>query len=287
MRTLISTFMKKVFDDFCTEIDGKCLCELKQSRYDGRKIPDYSLLMEQQYYLLRYFPAYLCEYKYIYRKIISDDKIEVFSVLAIGCGSGIDYLGLYLALNKNTESITYRGYDLIDWNYQDNLGNANYTTSVQNISHIEFENPCDVNIIIFPKSLSEINQADFDHFISNLTRVSFSSPYIYLVSSTMDSGFKHDERRYDTILNTLKDNGYNCIDYSPTLVIRDKPAYVKVDNEFKYPDDIISYLGELHEKCPTYGERGQNCESTCEDQLSRKPILTSKYFSYQINRLEK
>ena len=71
------------------------------------------------------------------------------------------------------------------------------------------------------------------------------------------------------------------------MVIKVTTAYVKVDPGFKYPDEIIDYLVELNERCPIYTTKGENCETTCKEQLSRKPILNSTYFSYQINRLEK
>ena len=54
-----------------------------------------------QLYILRYYPAYLCEYKYLYKKIISTKLLAKYNILSIGCGCCVDYHGAYLALGRD------------------------------------------------------------------------------------------------------------------------------------------------------------------------------------------
>lgn len=287
MKKFISDFMDEVFTEFTSSIDGKCLCELKNNRYDNRSCPDYNVLNEQLFYLLRYFPAYLCEYKYLYSKIIRTKDLDSYNVLSIGCGSAIDYYGLYLATGKEIDSICYKGIDLVDWKYRKSLGNGSFSCINQNVSELDFSQNTTFNILFFPKSLSEIAESDFKIFLRSIEQGVFSSNIVYFVSSTMDSGFIHDQRKYELVRDAFIKNGFRCENYKTTQEIKDKRAFVYLDPEFEYPDPIKKYMLELNEKCPTYSSTGKNCDNTCKSQLARFPILKTTHMSYQINKLER
>ena len=111
MRELISTKIYNVYSDFSRDIRNQCLCELKKLRYDKTFKPDYSNKLVQQFYILRYFPAYLCEYKYIYTKILESNLLDTLNILSIGCGCCVDYSAAFLAANKNNNRKTWKWHN--------------------------------------------------------------------------------------------------------------------------------------------------------------------------------
>jgi hypothetical protein len=59
----IETTIQTIYTDFISELTKmKDLCSLTELHYNDKYIPDYSKSEVQQFYLLRYFPAYVAEY---------------------------------------------------------------------------------------------------------------------------------------------------------------------------------------------------------------------------------
>ena len=80
MESFIESRMAKVAREFRATIEkAGCLCDLKALTYEGGKTPDYSQAFVQQYYMLRFFPAYLFEYFTIYRKIFEKKLVTAKS----------------------------------------------------------------------------------------------------------------------------------------------------------------------------------------------------------------
>lgn len=288
MRIMISEKTNEIHTDFQSEINNEFLCDLKNIRYDQACGPDYSQRKVQQLYLLRYFPAYLCEYKYLYQKVIEANVISSnFNILSIGCGCCVDYYGAYLALGRSITNLQYCGIDPIDWLYKDNLSNDNFCFVQGNISDITFSQDFYYNILFFPKSLSEIPQSDFNTFLSNLKLLTFRSKYIFLISSIMDKGYMHDTTRYDNIADLLRSKGFRCDNFQGAKEITNKGGLNQLDSGFDYPNDVKSFLTNLNEKCSHFQQHKSNCENECKVQLNKWPILTAKYISFQINLFER
>ena len=284
---MINKTLERTLKKFKTEIDDCFLCTLKTIRYDQADYPDYTQNEIQHLYLLRYFPAYLCEYKYLYKKVIRSRKIDKLSIISLGCGCCIDYYGAYLAYNRDYSIIKYRGIDLVDWDCVDSLGNPNFKITIDNIKNVTFPKKNRFNIIIFPKSLSEFDQESFDSLLSSLTKTDFVEDCVFLISSAMNKGFEYDSRRYDTVAALLKDSGFGCKDYQPMQEMKEKGGLVRLDCDFEYPNDIIDFLIKLSENCKTFKDSNKNCSPDCKDQLNKRPILTSGYMSFQINCFER
>lgn len=284
---MIAERTREIHTNFLYEINDECLCDLKNIRYDQPCGPDYSQNKVQQLYLLRYFPAYLCEYKHLYQKIIQTYTIDNFNILSIGCGCCVDYYAAYLALGRSITNLQYCGIDPIDWLYKDSLYNDRFCFVQGNIASITFPEDFYYNIIFFPKSLSEIPQSEFDTFLSNLNQLTFRSDKIFLISSIMDKGFIHDTTRYDTISDLLRSKGFHCEDFQGAKEITNKRGLNQLDSGFDYPNDVKSFLMTLNEKCLHYQQYGSNCENACKDQLNKWPILTAKYISFQFNLFER
>jgi hypothetical protein len=289
MRETINSYISKVKSDFDTKSANKCFCTLKDANFESNKF-DYNDEWHRLLYLLRYFPAYLCEYKYIYSLIARGLGVSTdFRVISIGCGCMVDYYGLVLYRNKNTSNITYYGVDVIDWGYKDTWGNVNCFFSLQSISQTPNAILEDCNIFMFPKSLSDIPDAEFDIFIQNISNCNLNKQEVIIASSCMDRGFAHDERRYRKIYEAFVAKGYVCDNYSTTreLGAWEKGSLTRIDPQFKYPDDILASILKLNENCKNYIATQNNCKGDCKDKLGRYPILNGKYLSYQINKLRK
>ena len=79
--------LKEIFFDFLDNLEEKeYLCELKNFGFKGEVLPDYQNQFIQQYYLLKYFPAYLTEYYFLYNEIIKKNFLkDNYNILSIGC----------------------------------------------------------------------------------------------------------------------------------------------------------------------------------------------------------
>lgn len=222
----------------------------------------------------------------MYKEIIRERLIAEYKILSIGCGSAIDYYGLYFANDRDISTIKYEGIDPVNWKYRKSLDNENFTCKQESIVNLKFSS-ADYNIIFFPKSLSEISEDDLNIFITNIEQGIFASEILYLVSSTMDKGFIYDQQKYERIKDALVANGFTCHNYQKTQEITDKPSFAHFDPDFFYPDEVKDFIIELNKKCPTYSAEGKNCDSSCKEQLTRYPILKTTHVSFQINKFER
>lgn len=284
MRTMIQNVMSNLYACFTAEINGTRLCELKTLRYDQCSNPDYSKPPIQHLYLLRYFPAYLCEYRYLYEKVVSDARWNQLSVLSVGCGCCVDYYGAYFAVQGNTMRLTYLGIDPIKWCGVDSLGNANFRVICGNAGSVVLPAQLGVNVMFFPKSLSEFGDSDFSRFLEMLGGINLTSPHICLVSSIMDKGFGYDQARYKRIADVLVDKGYVCDNYSPAQEMKEKAGLRKLYGNFVYPDEVKTAIANLSACCVSRQQNGRCCKEDCATSLDKQPILTSTYMSFQLNR---
>ena len=115
MRDFLSLFISQVFADFQTELGSRTyLCELRELNFNGGRAPDYSSILLQQLYLLRYFPAYLVEYYIAWRDLLWECFLpKQLNLLSIGAGNGADYTALRYAIRDAASGscITYHGVD--------------------------------------------------------------------------------------------------------------------------------------------------------------------------------
>jgi hypothetical protein len=291
MKTFIDKFMSTVFNDFREKVNNEVLCDLKEFSFKSGRLPDYTQEKYQQIYLLRYFPAFLTEYKYLYKKIVNDTHLESINVLSIGCGSFIDFYGLIFAIKSYSVSspdilVKYNGIDVIDWKYKDDFNYQKVSFVCDSIENFRLNNPDDTNVLIFPKSLSELSDSMLDSFITNVSSTEFISERIYVISSIMNKGFTADETKCKKIINAFQDIGYLCKNYEPPQEIKDKKALLYLDHDFYYPDEVKEYLTTLSSKCIKYIKNNENCQTDCKE-LDRWPILKTDNMSFQVNLLER
>lgn len=291
MRDFIENTMQTIFDDFQDELNNyESCCYLKNLRFDKGNIPDYSDKLIQQLYMLRYFPAYLIEYYTMYKKLKEIKFLEQYNVLSIGCGCGIDYYGLYFALDENIDQICYTGIDKVDWLYRNDLGNENCYFIMEDITNWNNLDKNGYNLIVFPKSIGEFDQAAFQKLKIAIKNTRFEQDKICLISSARDSHIDSDVNRLEELIQVFEDtHKFNCNNKEEKYIkFKENAGLRKFFPEFEFPNEILDYLISLLNQCKNYTQNDYiACSTECEVQLNKWPILRTGHIKFQIKRLER
>lgn len=293
MNNIITTYLNKAFTDLKTTLiqNDQSNCQLPAFSFTN-SLPNYFLPIHYQFYILKYFPAYLAEYKHIYDMLNwwnFNQFEEKYNVLSIGCGCGIDLLSLYLHLLK-MPNFSYTGIDLVNWDYRNLIlpQNANIQFIQANLSNYVFNNFENINVIMFPKSIGELPPNVFQNFLNNFSKIKFQSKRIAVLISAINP--VEDFKKYCDVLSIIKNSGYDFIPNEKGIRERNNMYYIKeqyygintVVSEFNYPMDIKDTIPQLKQICT-------NCSSTIKDScpLSDSPTLTTTKWSFNCNILEK
>lgn len=292
MKSFIQSKMDEIFQDFINDINGmQTLCDLKTLRFNGGIIPNYNESYIQRLYLLRYFPAYLIEYYYMYGTLLNLNFIKFpLNILSIGSGCGLDYYGLVFALKHRgisiNENLNYTGIDIVDWKYKDDLGNPNCRYIQTDINNFKIISENNYNVIIFPKSIGEFDTESFNKLLNTLEETLFLENDICILSSLREMHSEIDIERMNQIINVFGNKNYVCnnpdINY---YFFREKQTLFEAfPDNFTFPSYIIDFLKELLFNCPFYIKNGDSCFDDCKD-LNRWPILRTDHIQYQIKLL--
>jgi len=268
-------------------------CHLKDIDFSGGHIPKYDEEDIQNLYLLRYYGAYLCEYKWIYNKAIKYLENSNLNILSLGCGCGLDYSGLYFAaldMKIDMAKIKYVGYDVVNWLNRDHFENLSAKFIIKSVSDLPVVKRFN-NIIIFPKSISDIDDLSFQKLANQLSQCDFVSPKIVLISSIRAD--KHymssDIDRFQLIFKQFSDKGFATTDKTNEYWHFSNPdkAWATLMPGFSIPDSIVEFLKHLSEKCSKYIKNKKNCKPDCAKILNRWPILKVGTSRYQMVQLQK
>lgn len=294
----INEYLDNVLEDFQEYLNSDvCLCELKDVHFDAGRLPDYSDIHVQQYYLLRFAYAYAFEYKcmylYLFQNHCFGDKIKVVS---IGCGTGIDYWSMVAALKEvglKDKIINYKGIDLIDWNYK--LPNRK-----RDNMHIYRGDVTDVfvnaksfasDIYFFPKSISEFSEEQMETICEAFEAKPITQDKIHILVSVRSNEYhmQEDRNKVGKLIKALEcTNFYLLKDSEECLCITQGDKKIReIDDDFKHPHDVYSMLSSLNTKCKQYQENGYNCETACEKRLTWKPILSCNQVVFQALTFER
>lgn len=63
MTSFIKNYLTPIYSDFLKSESFMNLCDLKNFYFNRTVVPDYTNPLIQQYYLLKFAPAYMWEYK--------------------------------------------------------------------------------------------------------------------------------------------------------------------------------------------------------------------------------
>lgn len=296
----LTIFLKKYFKDFIQHIQEasqKDICQLQQS-FSKNWGPVYSNKLHRSFYFIKYAVPYCIEYREIYLNILDSRDFSnstSISVLSIGCGAMLDFVGFIYALRKIDKHISwsYHGIDIIDWECKDisKLSNENIKFTCKSIGDIsleDFNNHYD--IIIFPKSISDIPSKELNTFISSIPQRILPDTIILVLSkrgrSTTDNEYMDkicesikSEYLYDT-LEKASILGEGCIEvgkikkaFTDFLPLKFSKKIEKIQSEiYLYLKDITN-----REQC------GIECKETCSFNSYLMKNIASKPYLYDIS----
>ena len=156
----LEKYLDQIYTDFENDVKRMdCLCEIASLNYRTLRLPDYHNIHVQQLYLLKYAYAYAYEYYLMYRKAVESLGIlNTVSVVSLGCGAMIDYMGFLSLKDIRPLTVSYTGVDRVDWSYkpvfspEDQVVLNTNTTAAGYFHSID---ALDADIYMFPKSISE------------------------------------------------------------------------------------------------------------------------------------
>ncbi|MEY0880796.1 hypothetical protein AB7194_11145 [Providencia stuartii] len=168
---------------------------------------DYSDPIYQSIYTMRYFPAYYAEYcmlSHCFYMYILEKKVTHLNFISLGCGAATDYY----AIKDNFRNITfnYKGLDINKWD--DTLfpeRDDNFLRIQKSILNVDLNDLSNVDAIIFPKSVSNL---DIDNALVNLADLlnkSGRSSY-YILTSRENYYYPMSYRKFH---NRMIDNGFS------------------------------------------------------------------------------
>lgn len=297
MREFIKEKMDEIFNDFKEDLNSRDrFCILKDFRFDGGHTPNYNNEIIQRYYLLKYIPAYLVEYKEMYKYMLQKEFIgNNLNVLSIGCGCGIDLWGLKFAIDDYEEEIEieYTGLDVVDWLYWDNLNIDDCYYINDNIMDMRVLDERNYNVIMFPKSIGELDKETFKNLKRVFENTNFCSTKIVLLSSIRKTRRDDDIDRFAQIVDIFEEtHGYECIDdkYEYHYFNQDfdgqYPRLQDVFKEYIYPNEIREFMTKINHKCQGYIENDyEPCEDKCNN-MNRYPITRASQIEFQVVRLQ-
>jgi|GEM_PF-197370 len=294
----IGDYLNNVFCKFKTYVESNTapkFCEFKTVNYDLNAFPNYNDTHIQELYLLRYAFAYAFEYKSMYKKIFTESVSllpETIKILSIGCGNGIDYWSAAQAVDmvKPEIKIDYTGVDKCKWKYRPEKREVD-TFRIDNRNAIDYFRKCkelDYHLIVFPKSISEFDDALLGELCAELKKIKITRPYLRLLFSIRENSnnMNEDLEKIDLIVDAFCNNSTIRLmpkNYHKTkcYFVGDK-GIISYDSCFRYPDDILLYLTNLHSCCPNFKKHGTSCNDCNVAKLDRRPILKASHIRTKI-----
>lgn len=293
MREFIRKKINLIFNDFKLDLDRiGTFCELKDLRFNGNHTPDYSNDIIQRLYLLRYFPAYLTEYYLMYVDMFEKDFLdEDLNIISIGAGCGIDFWSCKFAIENLGEqvNIRYTGIDIIDWNYWDELDELECYLLNNDINEMESLDEEGYNVIVFPKSIGELDNNTFLNLKRVIGNTNFTCDKIMILSSVRTTRAFIDVPRLAEIVTIFETRfGYSCLDDKEQYTYYEPASNLEeVCPEFIYPFTIKEYINNLMCKCEGLQENWNSPHYDNCSVMDRYPITTTSQIKYQVVRLER
>lgn len=281
----LENYLRRVFEDF----SNSNWCNLNNFKLNKDA---YKSTIIQQMYILKYFAAYFCEYYRAYLKLLKEidqNKEEELNIISIGCGCGVDFYALEYAIAKSNLSlpVSYLGIDAIDWAYKPNSKIFKFSNKL--ITEIQVSDIADKNIIVFPKSLTELSRSDLLCF-SNLIATSNTKNNIYFLNSYITDNPADGNRvdgtgNFNIIASKLLSSGYKTEDntYGYYYLNQFTSGLKSTFDFFNFPNDIINKTRRLKQDCEQKELNNHEAPTTldCEScNIDFSPILNGKYMAY-------
>ncbi|PQJ84519.1 hypothetical protein [Aliivibrio sifiae] len=140
----------------------------------------YSNAIFQKAYLLKYVHAYGLDYKNLYKKLenLSPTLNQggALNILSIGCGGGIDLAAAKSVFNN--ANVIYVGVDAIYWDDRVGINEPGASYHNYGIDNIDDSVISSADIVIFPRSITDIAESSLINFAERLIKLNKNSFYI-------------------------------------------------------------------------------------------------------------
>jgi len=283
--------LDSIFSEFVALADEEgCLCNCKGLNYGGGRTPTYDQPLEQLLYLLRYFPAYMAEYRRLFHlALIWFACVEgPVRALSIGCGAGLDLWSIKFALQgwgRELRCLAYEGYDLKKWRQSDTLGLPSAQIHVRDVKEVEeeiTEKLGETHIMVFPKSLTDLSPAAFSAVERAIRNASFGSDkFILAVSFPSEGSLTEGQARMDCLSAILRDQ-HGMPVARPFSEDGDGKAIVKECPGFYYPDELKRKVANVISFCVRF-RTGKCGETVCHLRSERSPVLKTEDLHIRVN----
>ncbi|GAB7193873.1 hypothetical protein [Dickeya oryzae] len=277
----IQNKLLSVFSDF----KGEEWCGLNLSNFS---LNGYAIKAHQQAYMLKYYSAYFCELYDAYKHFLSQYSGRRVNVLSIGCGSGVDCE----ALNRiNIDSgrfldIKYIGVDAVDWDYRPVFNWASYQH--KSADDIDDADVCDIDLFVFPKSLTELDESTRVHIAETIIKNSHKDKVYFLNTYVTNRpplfNYIDGINQFKTINDQLVKNSWCSLsDPSEYWYLKDLGWLRYSFDFFSIPNEVAPFVGNLKENCGS-----QDDSDKCREcHVGFHPIFNGNYLAYGVVGYEK
>lgn len=277
-KEFIHGFIDVVFGDF----KENSWCEINES---GLYADSYMVLVNQQKYILKYYAAYFCEYYELYNDFFKRFDGNKVNIISIGCGPGIDCDALNRVIKDNSIDIEvkYFGIDLVDWAYKPEYDGCIFEH--KEIDQLTVSDISDVDLIVFPKSLTEINAISLVRFATliaencNSTKLFFLNTYV--TDAPNDSNRVDGVNQFQMVCNVLIRYGFTTNDNTNGWSYM-KDTYCWLGhyfNFFKIPDDVRPFVENLKSNCEKIDDDFDKCRQC---NIGFIPVMKSNYMAFNL-----
>lgn len=271
---------------------GIGLCDLKNVNFMQGFIPDYTDAGQCSLYLLRYGAAYTVEYRAAYDEIFKGQHITPGQVciLSVGCGTCLDKASAFFAMKKYSEfkdkELIYYGVDIARWDVDvfDEVETNFIHKGIQDVESADIESYID--IIFFPKSLSEIEECWLTSFLENIDQDDFEDKICIVASNRNSTADCYKSKVFtEKFCKKFKFECIKEIEIQKNYKTHESSRNIwSVFEHFSFPQYAINAGSNPKNLCSLVDV----CDKTqCEDELNRNVTLKTTLFNTIIYCLER
>lgn len=286
-------YLQKIYTDFEKEVKKMdSLCSMASLNYQTQQLPDYQDSRIQQLYLLKYAYAYAYEYYLMYDRAVRMLGIQgKLSVVSLGCGAMVDYIGLQSVEDGQPLCVEYTGIDRIDWHYKPSLSPQDVAmcrTGITAGAYLQEQEMLDADIYMFPKSISELSPTEVEK-ICNCFRYKKNRKDSFALCISLrnsDVNRRADLNKTAELEVAIQEGGYlSAPENHYYYIFPQNCGIIKYEQNYNYPEQALELLSQLGTRCG----RGKSCRqhSHCQETMNRYPVLKTKEVCYQIMKFER
>lgn len=235
------------------------------------ELPDYERSGVQDLYMYKYFLAYFLTYFYLYTRVELSNFLPEWRILSIGSGNSID--GAAATLVREVKS--YVGIDKVLWHNNLYKPAKIVTKELKNVKFKDID--MEPNIIIFPKSILEIDSYELRNFVYNMINVMQNTDRIICIFAFSSSKINEAEKRAVRIVEEIVEEKFEKIFNWDS---KDDTYLAQQNSVFGIVNGIDKEEGFFKLKCT------RECNRECE-QKTVNSMSDIRFTQYRISGWER